>query len=244
MEVHPASKGLEFSPEPKYEVYDTVNSNTLIGFHVPDLAVEGKVVVELKALHGLDDSHVAQVISYLAVTGCKVGLLILFGKNKLQVKRILPPKDLQTHRANRQWLRVPNSLRVEQDQTSTPIPIHLSTPLSVPSVPSSASSAPSVPQSAFVRLPCHSEAEFLSVAASTNRTVEWIEGEIIHLPPNTISHQLIVGNFFSAFTRYIGLQNLRKLLPIVSVKLWSGTFRTPDLTFISTAKQINWQQVH
>ena len=254
MEVHLLSKGFDIEPERKFEVYDTVKGDVLIGYYIPDIIVAGKVVVELKALHGLDDSYIAQVISYLAVTGCEVGLLINFGKNKLQVKRILPPKDLQTHRANRQWLWVPNSLRTEQDTSpsllkpSSKLSVPKSVPLSVPSVLDSDSpSVPFAPQSAFddfVRRPCNSESDYLSAVASTNRTVEWFEGELIQFPPNTMSHQLALGNLLSAFTRHVGIHDLGKVLPTISVKLWSGTFRTPDLVYISKPNQNHLHAAH
>jgi GxxExxY protein len=43
-----------------------------------DLLVDGKLVVELKAVESLQAIHKAQVISYLRATGCKLGLLINF----------------------------------------------------------------------------------------------------------------------------------------------------------------------
>ena len=45
------------------------------GYRV-DLLVEGKVVVELKATEALLPVHSAQVLTYLRLTGCRVGLLI------------------------------------------------------------------------------------------------------------------------------------------------------------------------
>ena len=60
-----------------------------------DLRVDGVVVVECKAVpHLLTDEEVAQVICYLAATGLKVGLLLNFGRKRLEYKRILPPKSL------------------------------------------------------------------------------------------------------------------------------------------------------
>ena len=41
-----------------------------------DLLVEGLVVVEIKAVERVERVHRAQVLSYLRLTGCKVGLLI------------------------------------------------------------------------------------------------------------------------------------------------------------------------
>lgn len=43
-----------------------------------DLLVGGLVIVELKAVEGLHPVHQAQVLSYLKLSGCKVGLLINF----------------------------------------------------------------------------------------------------------------------------------------------------------------------
>ena len=49
-----------------------------------DLMVEKKVVVEIKAVEALNDIHLAQVLTYLKVSGCKLGLLINF--NVLRLK--------------------------------------------------------------------------------------------------------------------------------------------------------------
>ena len=73
--------------------------------------IESSLIVEIKALKGLDNSHLAQVIGYLAVTGFKIGLLINFGECSLVYRRILPPKDITVHEFNRQWLFVPDWLR-------------------------------------------------------------------------------------------------------------------------------------
>ena len=77
--------------------------------------MDEKVVVEIKALKGWNNSHLAQVIGYLAVSGLSVGLLINFGQRSLEYKRVLPPKKLQEHMINRQWLFVPDWLKPDQD---------------------------------------------------------------------------------------------------------------------------------
>ena len=60
-----------------------------------DLLVDGVVIVECKAFpHLLTDEEIAQVICYLAATSLKVGLLVNFGRKRLEYKRILPPKVL------------------------------------------------------------------------------------------------------------------------------------------------------
>jgi len=77
--------------------------------------VTGTVIVEIKAFRGIDNSHLAQVIGYLAVTGCPLGLLINFGERSLKYKRILPPKNLTEHKLNRQWLYVPEWLKPDRE---------------------------------------------------------------------------------------------------------------------------------
>ena len=56
-----------------------------------DLVVEGKVVVELKAVAGLEPIHEAQLLTYLKLTKCRVGLLINFNVPTLKqgIKRMV-----------------------------------------------------------------------------------------------------------------------------------------------------------
>ncbi len=96
------------------EVYDSAEGDVLIGYYVPDFIVDDSVIVEIKALKNLDDEHVAQVIGYLAVSHCLVGLLINFGTRSLQWRRILPPRHVTEHRVNRRRLFVPDWLRQEE----------------------------------------------------------------------------------------------------------------------------------
>jgi len=65
--------------------YDGVN----IGSDKVDFMVEGKVLVELKAVSELSSVHRAQLISYLKASKLRVGLLINFAQIKLQVKRVI-----------------------------------------------------------------------------------------------------------------------------------------------------------
>jgi hypothetical protein len=68
-------------------------------------------MVNFLALKGLDNSHLAQVIGYLAVSGHSIGLLINFGQRSLVYRRVLPPKKTQEYFVNRQWLFVPDWLK-------------------------------------------------------------------------------------------------------------------------------------
>lgn len=56
-----------------------------------DLLVERSVIVELKTVDELSDLHKAQLLSYLKMSGCKIGLLLNFKvpKLKLGIKRLV-----------------------------------------------------------------------------------------------------------------------------------------------------------
>jgi GxxExxY protein len=53
----------------------------------PDLIVENKVIVEIKATSGLTEVEEAQLLNYLKATKMRVGLLLNFGRRSMEVKR-------------------------------------------------------------------------------------------------------------------------------------------------------------
>lgn len=88
--------GLSFRAEQPVEIY--LNGAT-IGLLYLDHLVQDEVVVEEKAFsHLLTEEEIAQVITYLCATGLKVGLLLNFGRRRLEYKRIFPPKDVERWR--------------------------------------------------------------------------------------------------------------------------------------------------
>jgi len=54
-----------------------------IGYRI-DLLVEGKVIIEIKAVERMEPVHEAQLLSYLKLSGCEVGLLINFNVKVLK----------------------------------------------------------------------------------------------------------------------------------------------------------------
>jgi len=50
--------------------------------------VEDLLLVELKAVKALDEAHRAQCVNYLKATGLRLGLLLNFGKPRLEIKRV------------------------------------------------------------------------------------------------------------------------------------------------------------
>jgi GxxExxY protein len=59
-----------------------------IGHRRVDFFVEGKIMVELKALSSLDDVHLAQAMNYVEAYKTEIGLLINFGGRSLNFKRV------------------------------------------------------------------------------------------------------------------------------------------------------------
>jgi GxxExxY protein len=62
-----------------------------IGNRRVDFFVEEKIMVEIKAVSRLENAHLAQAINYLEAYKIDVGLLINFGAQSLQFKRIKKP---------------------------------------------------------------------------------------------------------------------------------------------------------
>ena len=63
----------------------------VVGQFYADILVEDKVILELKAVTALSPAHQAQVINYLKATGIDVGLLVNFGRPKIEYRRLRRP---------------------------------------------------------------------------------------------------------------------------------------------------------
>ncbi len=63
-----------------------------VGEHIPDLLVFGKIVVDCKTVDAIADEHRAVMLSYLRITGCKLGIYLNFRRSKLEVERIVLEK--------------------------------------------------------------------------------------------------------------------------------------------------------
>ena len=64
----------------------------LIGNLIPDLSVDNAVIVDPKVVACFTDTHVAQMIGYLNVTGLDLAVLINFKNARLEWKRVLRPQ--------------------------------------------------------------------------------------------------------------------------------------------------------
>lgn len=64
-----------------------------IGTLIPDLIVDGKVIVDPKVVTDFNEAHIAQMTGYLAITGFELAVLLNFKYAKLQWKRIVRQPD-------------------------------------------------------------------------------------------------------------------------------------------------------
>jgi GxxExxY protein len=80
--------GLSFAREIEQDIFYKELEKP-IGRRRADFVVEGKVLVELKAVIALENVHLAQTLNYLKAYNLEVGLLINFGSKSLTVKRVV-----------------------------------------------------------------------------------------------------------------------------------------------------------
>jgi GxxExxY protein len=78
--------GLSVEQQCRFDVHYKGQS---VGLLVPDLIVDGKVIVDAKVVTAFNESHIAQMIGYLAITGMELGLIINFKNAKLEWKRVV-----------------------------------------------------------------------------------------------------------------------------------------------------------
>ncbi len=78
---------IAFDRERKYDVH--YKGVLLPHFYFADFVVWDSILVEAKAIEQLADSHVKQVLNYLAASKLRVGLLVNFGGDSLEWKRII-----------------------------------------------------------------------------------------------------------------------------------------------------------
>ncbi len=60
-----------------------------IGKLIPDLIMDGKVIADPKVVTAFNDTHIAQMIGYLNITGLHVAILLNFKNARLEWKRII-----------------------------------------------------------------------------------------------------------------------------------------------------------
>lgn len=78
-------QGVHYDQQQQHEVF---YNGQLIGTMTPDLIVADMVIVDLKVVSAFNDTHIAQMLGYLNITGLKTALLLNFKYAKLGIKRV------------------------------------------------------------------------------------------------------------------------------------------------------------
>ena len=86
MQVELRQRGLTAALEHAIRVH---YKGVVVGYHAADLFVEGKVMVELRVAPECCSSDEVQLINELVSTGVTVGLLINFGRERVEFKRLV-----------------------------------------------------------------------------------------------------------------------------------------------------------
>jgi GxxExxY protein len=87
LEVEFKLQGINFSREREYKL--TYKGVVLPHKYFADFVVLDKIILEAKAIDSLTDSHVKQTLNYLAAAKLKLGLLVNFGEDSLNYKRVV-----------------------------------------------------------------------------------------------------------------------------------------------------------
>ncbi|GAB1467459.1 GxxExxY protein [Candidatus Cloacimonadota bacterium] len=88
------NKGLEVKTQVPFDViYEGINLG--MAFRL-DILVEDKVIIEVKSVETLANVHHKQLITYLKITGCKLGILVNFNTTELNSNIIRKANGLAT----------------------------------------------------------------------------------------------------------------------------------------------------
>jgi GxxExxY protein len=79
-------RGHQVEPQRQYPV---VYNGQHIGTLIPDLLVDESVIVDCKVVSAFTDTHLAQMLGYLNITGCRLAILLNFKNAKLDWKRVV-----------------------------------------------------------------------------------------------------------------------------------------------------------
>jgi len=88
------NNSIRFSQQKIYSVY---YKNVHIDDYIPDLLVNDELIIEIKVVEKICDEHIGQVINYLKISGCSLGLILNFKHPKLQWKRVILTENKTNH---------------------------------------------------------------------------------------------------------------------------------------------------
>ncbi len=87
LEIELKSNGVPFQKEVKFDII--YKGEKLKHHYYADHVVDDKIILELKAVANINNSHVKQTLNYLAASKMKLGLIVNFGEDSLVYKRVI-----------------------------------------------------------------------------------------------------------------------------------------------------------
>ena len=78
---------IHYEREKEYPVY--YKKHLLRKKFNADFIAYDKIILEIKARESISNEDIAQTINYLKLSGCQLGLIVNFGRSKLEIKRLL-----------------------------------------------------------------------------------------------------------------------------------------------------------
>ncbi len=91
MEIELSSRSIPFMPQQEIQIH--YKDRDLNKTYRADFLVFNEIIVEIKAIDGLSGHEESQLLNYLKATRLELGLLINFGGNNLEWKRMVRTKS-------------------------------------------------------------------------------------------------------------------------------------------------------
>lgn len=79
-------RNIPFAQQPRFDV---VYKGVKVGDYIPDLVAYNSIVVDTKTIERITDVERGQILNYLKITGCKVGLILNFKHPRLEWERLV-----------------------------------------------------------------------------------------------------------------------------------------------------------
>ena len=83
---------LKFERQKRINIY-SIDSGKVLGVYIPDLVIEDKIIIEIKATNFTIDQFLRQQQSYLKASKYEIGYLVNFGAPKLYFKKSIFTND-------------------------------------------------------------------------------------------------------------------------------------------------------
>mgnify|MGYP001161921972 FL=1 len=87
LEIEFKNCNINYSREEKFNI--SYKGNLLPHYYYADFVIDNKIILEIKAISQLTDSHIKQTLNYLADSKLKLSLLVNFGEDSLSYKRVI-----------------------------------------------------------------------------------------------------------------------------------------------------------